>query len=334
MGAAEVHCFGGTGEFSFPYLSTPACPMGALAAGRTAGDWRTCAGAGMPRGASGGARNGAFADLQRRLNRSTNERQSMRVVSGMVFLLALCGWVSGGDEGARNAVGRSMPVPGHSPVSREFMWRCFGARPLDPHELPELFGLLERICRRAGLDRLPDLYVLPHAEMNAYALGGQEGAAISLTAGLLAGMTQAEVAAILAHEVAHIRNDDGWAMRLAAEMHRAITLSSLAAALAVPGRGAGAGRPLAWLLGAAPALSQLLCLALSRIRELDADALALELTDDPHTLVAALEKLEHHHSQAQPMPIAFAGDDWSALLRSHPTTWQRVNILQALGRLG
>jgi heat shock protein HtpX len=348
MGAAEVYCLSGSGDFSFPDMSLPAAlsPLARMSAGPPAVGWAARADAGAAAsarsapqwsGSAGVARPRALADLQRRLNRSTNERQSVRVVTGMVFLLALCGWVSGGDAGAQRAVHGSLPVPGASPVSADFMWRCFGAYALSPRQLPELFRLLESICRRAQLDRLPDLYVLPHAEMNAYALGGPEGSAIAFTAGLLAGMTDAEVAAILAHEVAHIRNDDGWAMRLAAEMHRAITLASLTAALSMPpasGRGAAAGHPLARLLAAAPMLSQLLCLALSRIRELDADALALELTDDPHTLVAALEKLEHHHSQAHPMPIAFVQDDWSALLRSHPTTWQRVSILQALGRLG
>jgi heat shock protein HtpX len=266
-----------------------------------------------------------------------NERQSVRVMTGMVLLLALCGWVSGGDEGAQSAVNRGMPLPNALPISPESMRQRFGARLLHPAEMPDLFHVLETICRRAHLPRLPDLYVLPDSSMNAYALGGPAGSAITLTEGLLRGMTPAEVAAILAHEVAHIRNNDGWAMSLAAELHRAIAFSSLAASVCLPaghGRTAISSPPLAWLLGAAPMLGELLCLALSRVRELDADALALELTDDPQTLASALEKLERHHSHSHPMPIAFINDDWSALLRSHPTTWQRVSILLALGRTG
>ncbi len=261
----------------------------------------------------------------------------MRVMAGMVLLLAMCGWVSGGDEGAQSAVSRGMPAPNALPITPEVMRQRFGARLLHPNEAPELFDILASICRRARLPRLPDLYVLPDNSMNAYALGGPAGSAITLTDGLLRGMTPAEVAAILAHEVAHIRNDDGWAMSLAADLHRAIAFSSLAASWSLPvgyDRNAMSSRPLVWLLGAAPMLGELLCLALSRIRELDADALALELTDDPQTLAAALEKLERHHCHSHAMPITFMRDELSSLLRSHPTTGQRVSILLALGRTG
>ncbi len=89
------------------------------------------------------------------------------------------------------------------------MQQRFGARLLRPEEYPALRHVLETICRRAQLPRLPDIYILPHGAMNAYALGGPDGSAITLTDGLLRGMTLPEVAGILAHEVAHIRNDDG-----------------------------------------------------------------------------------------------------------------------------
>jgi heat shock protein HtpX len=275
--------------------------------------------------------------LQRHLHRAMNERQSGRVMTGMFLLLALCGWVRGGEDEARNAVNRGVTPPTALPISPEIMQQRFGARLLRAGEYPALFHVLETISRRARLPRLPDIYILPHSAMNAYALGGPDGSAITLTEGLLRGMTLPEVAGILAHEVAHIRNDDGWALSLAAGLNRAIAFSSLAASMSPPaayGRPSVSQGPLDWLLGAAPKLGELLCLALSRVRELDADALALELTDDPQALASALEKLERHHSQFQAMPMSAMNDDWSSLLRSHPTTWLRVSILLALGRTG
>jgi len=116
--------------------------------------------------------------------------------------------------------------------------------------------------------------------MNAYALGGPEGAAIILTEGLIRRMTRDEVAGILAHEVAHIRNNDAWTMSWAAALHRSIewTSSTGLALLRAQHSGAQDSRPLAALLRAAPSIAQLLRLALSRTRELDADATAPALT--------------------------------------------------------
>src|SRR5260370_7197110 len=113
-------------------------------------------------------------------------------------------------------------------------------------------------------------------------------------------MTREEIAGILAHEVAHIRNNDIWTMSWAAALHRSIEWTSLAglALMRAQHGGMAISRPLAALLHAAPSIAQLLRLALSRTRELDADATALELTGDWQALIAALDKLE-------PPPPAF-----------------------------
>jgi heat shock protein HtpX len=167
--------------------------------------------------------------------------------------------------------------------------------------------------------------------MNAYALGGPDRSAITLTEGLLRGMTASEIAGILAHEVAHICNNDGWAMRWAAALHRVIALTSLSGLTSLQGNRV-LGRPLAVLLRSASTISHLLCLALSRARELDADAFALELVDDPRALVAALDKLERHHTNS---PFAFTAAPSSSLigyLRSHPETTERVSMIMSLAR--
>jgi heat shock protein HtpX len=271
--------------------------------------------------------------LRRHVHQTANSRSSALAIAGMTLLLAVCGWIVGGTEGARMAVSGGAPQPNGPPISRETMYRWFGARLLSPAELPGLFNILADVCRRAGLSRLPDLYCLAAPrDMNAYALGGPQGGAIVLTEGLLRGMTPGEIAGILAHEVAHIRNNDAWAMSWAGALHRAIEWTSLTglALLRAQNGGSAAERPLAALLSAAPAIGRLLGLALSRIRELDADATALELTGDLAALIAALDKLERHHAGSPGLRADAFEDDPMRLLRSHPATSERVGTLRSL----
>jgi heat shock protein HtpX len=266
-----------------------------------------------------------LSHVRRNAHRAANHRSSAWAIGGMVMLLAICGWIVGGAEGARRAVTGGMPRSNGPAISREAMYRWFGARLLRHAEMPGLFHMLAEVCSRAQLSRLPDLYYLPApTSMNAYALSGPEGAAIVLTEGLLRGMTPGEVVGILAHEVAHIRNNDAWAMNWAAALHRAIEWTSLTGLASLRAHDVAPGRGLTALLSAAPAIGQLLCLALSRIRELDADATALELTEDTLGLVAALDKLERYHTGSL---VAAFEDDAMRLLRSHPATSQRVGTL-------
>jgi heat shock protein HtpX len=269
---------------------------------------------------------------RRRLAHQTaNHQSSALAILAMMLLLAVCGWIVGGTEGMHRALQGTAPRPDGTVISRESMYRWFGARLLSHAEVPELFAILRKVCSRAGLARVPDLYCLPAPrDMNAYALGGPEHSAIVLTEGLLRGMTREEIAGILAHEVAHIRNNDTWTMSWATALRRAIDWTSLAGLALLRTRHAHgavtACQPLAALLNAAPALGQLLGLALSRVRELDADATALELTGDSRALIAALGKLERHHGSA-PMSVSAFGHDPMRLLRSHPATSERVDTL-------
>ena len=122
-----------------------------------------------------------------------------------------CG-TRGGDKLGKN----------HQPPATSSVSQLTGEVAKMVAQVPELFAILTRVCGRAGLARVPELYCLPApSDMNAYALGGPERSAIVLTEGLLRGMTREEIAGILAHEVAHIRNNDTWTMSWAAALHRA-----------------------------------------------------------------------------------------------------------------
>ena len=269
---------------------------------------------------------------RRHAHQTANHQSSQLAILAMTLLLAVCGWSVGGAEGMQRALLGSTPRLDETIISRENVYHWFGARLLSPAEVPDLFAILAKVCSRAGLVRLPDLYCLPAPrDMNAYALGGPERSAIVLTEGLLRGLTRDEIAGILAHEVAHIRNNDAWTMGWATALRRAIDWTSLAglAQLRTSHHHGGmtSSRPLAMLLSAAPALGQLLGLALSRVRELDADATALELTGDSRALVAALDKLERHHTGSASSRTSAFMHDPMRLLRSHPATSERVGTL-------
>ncbi len=232
---------------------------------------------------------------RRRLAHQTaNHQSSALAIVAMTLLLAVCGWIVGGAEGMQRALMGSAPRAGDRAISPQMMYRWFGARLLSPVELPELFRILASVCSRAGLSRLPDLYCLAApGDMNAYAVGRPDGGAIVLTEGLLRGMTYGEIAGILAHEVAHIRNNDAWTMSWAVNLHRAIHNWTALASLALL-------RPT-----------------------------ALELTGDSHGLITALGKLERHHAGFASSAYAFA-DGSMRLLRSHPATSERVGTLLSL----
>lgn len=271
-----------------------------------------------------------IASLLRWLNRTHNHRRSGQLIAGMLLLLATCGWIFGGEDGAQRALGAT-PLPDDSAIVPEIMLHQVGARLLYPAEMPALFDILRVICHRAGLLRCPDLYYLPTAGMmNAYSLGGPRRSAITLTDGVLRAMNLNEIAGILAHEVAHIRNGDTCAMTWASMLQRAIALTSLASLAALQRHSDATVGPLAALLSYASAVSQLLYLALSRTREFDADATALELIDDPQALVSALNKLERHHNTAQNLPALSLLRNGVEFLRSHPATSERICHLRRL----
>jgi heat shock protein HtpX len=277
------------------------------------------------------------ADLSRlerhRLRRAANRRHSRCAMAAMVLLLAICCWPIDGEEGVRQALTGATAKLRDAFIVPETMLRHFGARQFYPGEMPALFEMLRDICRRANLRRPPDLYyIAAPCHMNAYALGSPECGAIALTEGLLRGMTLAEIRGILAHEVAHICNNDAWAMTWATALNQAIALTSLLALASVnertsPGRGV---TPLAGLLSGAGAIGQLLCLALSRSREFDADATALALIDDPLPLVAALRRLERHHTGSCVMAATSPQEGPERFLRTHPGTFERVGALLSL----
>jgi len=180
-------------------------------------------------------------------------------------------------------------------------------------EQKQLMNVVEEMAIASGLPK-PRVWVVPDPDPNAFATGRDPAtASVAVTEGLLAALSRDELQAVVAHEMAHVRNLDIRLMTLMAGMIGAIALMSDGMGRML-GRGSrvgrgwsggrsgkgGKGNPLGivilvlWLLTlvVAPVISRILAMAVSRKREYLADATGVQLTRNPMALASALEKLE------------------------------------------
>ena len=146
------------------------------------------------------------------------------------------------------------------------------AKPADGPEYQRYHNLVEGLCIAAGLPK-PRLYVVDDPAPNAFATGrNPKHAALAVTTGLLEMMNRVELEGVIAHELSHVKNYD-------------ILVTTVA-------------------VTAVGAIALLMQFAMSRRRELLADASGVQLTRYPPGLIAALEKLKndkavvHHATRA------------------------------------
>jgi heat shock protein HtpX len=279
----------------------------------------------------------------RRLHKQRNVFHSMLLFAGIGAVLALAslllwGWI-GVVITAAAVAGLFLLAPRVPPQA---LMRLYRARAVDPARGGQLIAILAELARRAELPTVPALYVVPSMTLNAFATGSRDHAAIAVTEGLLRQLTMREITGVLAHEVSHVQNNDLKVMGLADVMSRMTQpLSYVALMLAVlniPGTLLG-DAPMSWwaigLLYAAPALSNLLQLGLSRTREYDADLEAAMLTGDPLGLASALRRLDSTAGRFWEdlmMPVPARRVPVPSVLRTHPETEERIARLLSLKR--
>jgi heat shock protein HtpX len=277
-------------------------------------------------------------------HRSRNFAHTVILIAGIGFVvfassMLLFGWI-GSVVAVVSLTAMLMLAPSVPP---EFALRLYRAQPIDPALAGRLDDVMAELARRAGLPFRPSLYVIPSMTLNAFSTGSPERSAIAVTEGLLRRLSMRETVAVLAHEVAHIRNNDLKIMALADVMTRfTFILSYVAVALAVMNVLAMlVGDPtMPWiaivLLYLAPTISSLLQLALSRAREYDADRTAVELTSDPVGLGSALRRIERYTGNVWEdllLPVPARRVPQPSLLRTHPSTSDRVaRLIELQGR--
>jgi heat shock protein HtpX len=214
----------------------------------------------------------------------------------------------------------------------------YGGRRVHPQYGAPVLQVVEELSRRADLPAVPDIYVIPSPVINAFATGIKSNALIAVTQGMLNKLTARELTGVLAHEMAHVRNNDLWIMSLADTMSRfthfmalmAIVIAMISVPMALFG-----GPPVPWfsifVLYFAPTVSSLLQLGLSRAREYDADHIGAELTGDPEGLASALHKIESYQGRIlETIFVPGRSVPVPSLLRTHPPTEERIRRLLAM----
>ncbi|MFT4277277.1 MAG: M48 family metallopeptidase [Rhodopseudomonas sp.] len=225
-------------------------------------------------------------------------------------------------------------------------------------EQPRLYNLLENLCISRGIP-MPKLKIMDSDALNAFASGlNPKQYAITVTTGLVERLDDAEIEAVLGHELTHIRNDDVQMMVIAVIIAGVVGFfgelmfrlffqggirigggsSSSSSSSSSGDRKSGGGAVvvvilaialilLAWLL------SQVVKLALSRSREFLADAGSVELTKNPDAMISALRKIENRGelegatSAVMEMCLDNPRSGFADLFATHPSVESRVDAL-------
>jgi heat shock protein HtpX len=216
------------------------------------------------------------------------------LMAAMTGLFLAVGFLLGGTGGMLIALAIAVAMNAFAYWNADKMvLRLYRARQVDRASAPSLVGIVEQLADNAGLP-MPRVYIIDDEQPNAFATGrNPENAAVAATTGLLKRLSAEEVAGVMAHELAHIRNRDTLTMTITATIAGAISM------LANFGLFFGGSRnnPLG-LFGAilvmilAPLAAALVQMAISRTREYAADRAGAEICGQPMWLASALEKID------------------------------------------
>ena len=215
---------------------------------------------------------------------------------------------------------------------------------IDRKTAPELYDIVEQLAANANLP-MPAVYIIHTDQPNAFATGrNPENAAVAATTGLLDLLTKEEVAGVMAHEFAHIKNRDTLIMTITATIAGAISMLANFG-LFFGGKREGGPGPIATiaLVLLAPLAAAIVQMAVSRTREYEADRIGAEICQRPLWLSSALYKIsdaagrtpfaeaEEHPAAAHMFIInPLSGARMDNLFSTHPNTENRIMALEDL----
>jgi len=217
------------------------------------------------------------------------------LLAGLTGLFLAAGYLLGGETGMMIAL--IFALGGNLFAywnSDKMVLGMYGARQVDEANAPALFGIVRRLVRQAGLP-MPKVYIIDNPQPNAFATGrNPENAAVAATTGLLNTLSPEEVAGVMAHELAHVKNRDTLTMTITATLAGALGMLANFALFF----GNNRNNPLGIvgtiaLMILAPLAAMLVQMAISRTREYAADRAGAEICGHPLWLASALQKLEN-----------------------------------------
>ncbi|MDA7946360.1 MAG: zinc metalloprotease HtpX [Hyphomicrobiaceae bacterium] len=271
------------------------------------------------------------------------------LLAAMTGLFMAVGAVIGGQSGMIIALAIAVAMNAFTYWNSDKMvLRMYGAREVDERSAPEYYNMVRELAQNADLP-MPRVFIMENDQPNAFATGrNPENAAVAATTGLMRTLSKEELAGVMAHELAHVKNHDTLIMTITATIAGAISM--LANFALFFGHNRDNNNPLGfvgvlavWIL--APIAAALVQMAISRSREYQADKLGAEICRQPLWLASALQKIsasvQHIHNQAAERNKATAhmfiinplsGERADKLFSTHPNTENRIARLQDLAR--
>ena len=265
------------------------------------------------------------------------------LMAAMTALFCFAGTMLGGFEGLLIAVILAMAVNVFAWYNSDKMvLRMYGAKEV-PRGHP-LYEMVADLSLNAQLP-VPKVYEIQSDQPNAFATGrNPENAAVAATTGLLERLNQNEIAAVMAHELAHIKNRDTTIMVVAATFAGAISMLANFAMFFGGRRNNNMGFiGLIAMMILAPLAASLIQMAISRSREYIADRVGAEICGNPLWLASALKsiegfatKIDNHGAERNPStahmfiinPLHAHAHD--KLFSTHPSTANRITALEAM----
>jgi heat shock protein HtpX len=279
-----------------------------------------------------------------------NGLKTALLLGGLTAVLLLLGYGIAGESGMLLGFGIAAVMNiGAYWFSDKVALRMAGAREVSEAEAPELHSLVANIAQTSGLPK-PRVALIESPAPNAFATGrNPQNAVVAVTNGILELLDRRELAAVLAHELGHVRNRDILIGAVAATIAGAVTMiaqmghySMMFGGRDDDGEHGGGLLTTLLMLILAPLAAILIQLAISRSREFGADETGAKLSGDPEALASALLKLEAY-SKKIPLPVnpavshmfivaPLTGVSVQKLFSTHPPTAERVARLHELAK--
>jgi heat shock protein HtpX len=269
------------------------------------------------------------------------------LLAGLTGLFMGVGYLIGGASGALIALVIAAATNLFAYWNSDRMvLSMYGAHEVDQRTAPDLHNLVAELAGRAGLP-MPRVFVMDEAQPNAFATGrNPQNAAVAVTTGLMQSLSREELAGVIAHELAHVKNHDTLLMTITATIAGAISM--LANFAFFFGGSRDNNNPLG-LIGiliaaiVAPFAAMLVQMAVSRTREYAADRMGAEISGRPAWLASALAKIgraaarvENVSAERNPATAhlfivnPLSGARMDNLFSTHPATENRIAALRAM----